>query len=50
MFVRDIKDKIINIRVTQTHKEALEELAKSKGYKNISAMTMKLWEKEFNKK
>lgn len=50
MFVKDVKNKTINIRVTLEQKEALEELAKKKGYRNISAMTMKLWEKEFNKK
>ena len=49
MFVRNIKDKTINIRVSLEQKKALEELAKNKGYKNVSDMTMKLWEKEFNK-
>lgn len=50
MFVKENKNKTINIRVTEEQKKALEQLAIKKGYKNISSMTMKLWEKEFNNK
>lgn len=49
MFVKETKNKTIPIRVTEKQKENLEELAKKRGYKNVSDMTLRLWEQEFKK-
>lgn len=49
MFVTPSKDDSVTIRITEKQKEALNELYKAMGYKNISDMTLQLWEKEFQK-
>lgn len=49
MFVTPAKDDSVTIRITEKQKEALNQLYKVMGYKNISDMTLQLWEKEFQR-